>query len=77
MIAQLTELMKEDTAMTMTIAMPRQLLDPKYSSYLDNLRKQGVVNMFGAAPYLVKQFDIPIDQANKILAQWMKEFKNE
>lgn len=49
----------------------------KYWIYLENLRKSGVVNMYGAAPYLQKAFDLGDKEAIKILADWMKNYKKE
>lgn len=49
----------------------------KYWIYLENLRKSGVVNMYEAAPYLQKTFDLGDKEAIKILADWMKNYKQE
>ena len=49
----------------------------KYWIYLENLRKSGVVNMYGAVPYLQKTFDLSKDEATKILADWMKNYNAE
>ena len=49
----------------------------KYWIYLENLRKSGVVNMFGAAPYLQKTFDLGYKEATEILRDWMKNYKQE
>lgn len=42
--------------------------------YLDLLRESGVTNMFGAAPYLAREFNIPQKEASAILVQWMNAF---
>lgn len=42
--------------------------------YLDDLRGSGITNMFGAAPYLVRKFDIDKRDARKILVYWMETF---
>jgi len=42
--------------------------------YLNDLRESGETNMFGAAPYLVEQFDLDIVEAREVLGQWMKDF---
>ena len=42
--------------------------------YLDDLRESGITNMFGAAPYLQQEFDIPMNEAKLILSYWMKTF---
>lgn len=42
--------------------------------YLDNLRKSGIVNMFGAAGYLVQRFGFSKTEARAELARWMENF---
>lgn len=49
----------------------------KYWIYLENLRKSGVCNMYGAAPYLEKAFDLPKKEAVNILTDWMKNYNKE
>lgn len=49
----------------------------KYWIYLENLRKSGVVNMYGAAPYLQKTFDLTEKEAREILADWMNNYNKE
>ena len=49
----------------------------KYWIYLENLRKSGVVNMAGAAPYLMKAFDLSKAEADKILLDWMDNYNKE
>lgn len=46
----------------------------KYWLYLEQLRRSGVVNMFGAAKYLEKEFGISNRQARKILGDWMDKY---
>lgn len=41
-------------------------------TYLEGLRQSGVTNMFGAAPYLQREFDIPLSEADQVLGEWMK-----
>ena len=45
-----------------------------YLKYLDELRDSGTTSMFGAAPYLERQFNLPISEARKVLAYWMETF---
>jgi len=47
----------------------------KYYNFLNSLRDTGVVNMFGAAPYLVEVFDVSRTEAREILFQWMQSFE--
>nr|DAT99226.1 MAG TPA: protein of unknown function (DUF5049) [Caudoviricetes sp.] len=46
-----------------------------YYDYLEELRQSGVTNMFGAAPYLMREFDLSHDEASKILSDWMGRYK--
>ena len=43
----------------------------QYYDYLDALRLSGVTNMFGAAPYLQREFGLSSREARDILLQWM------
>ena len=47
----------------------------EFFEFLDELRESGVVNMYGAAPYLQKEFGIQnkID-AYRILEEWMDSY---
>ena len=47
----------------------------KYYNYLNDLRDSGVVNMFGATPYLQKEFGLSRKEASEILSDWMKSFE--
>jgi len=47
---------------------------PAYLEYLDWLRGEGPVNMFGAAPYLTRQFGLIEEAAEAVLAHWMNTF---
>ena len=42
--------------------------------FLNDLRDSGVTNMFGAAPYLQKEFGIDQKSARGVLANWMQSF---
>ena len=42
--------------------------------FLLNLRDSGVVNMFGASPYLEEHFDFDREEANEWLTKWMRSF---
>ena len=45
--------------------------------YLENLRRSGVTNMFGAGHYLEDEFGISKTEARKILIDWMKNYNPE
>ncbi len=44
-------------------------------TYLEGLRQSGVTNMFGAAPYLEREFGLDRNEAKKVLMDWMKSYK--
>jgi hypothetical protein len=43
-------------------------------NYLDDLRESGVTNMFGAAPYLAREFGMEPREARGVLSYWMATF---
>lgn len=45
--------------------------------YLNALRESAVTNMFGAGPYLVREFGIKPAEARCVTAKWMKHFNPE
>jgi hypothetical protein len=47
----------------------------QYFEYLEILRKSGVTNMFGAAPYLQQEFGLTRQDAREVLMAWMGSFK--
>ena len=48
----------------------------KYFEYLVGLRDSGVINMFGAVPYLQEEFDLTRTEAKEILFKWMDSFRD-
>jgi len=46
----------------------------EYYIYLHNLKLSGVVNMFGAAPYIADEFFIARKHARNILRHWMRVY---
>ena len=52
-------------------------LEKEVFNYLNDLRSSGETNMFGAAPYVVRQFDIPKSEANSLCVLWMKNFSED
>jgi hypothetical protein len=44
-------------------------------TYLEDLRVSGKTNMFGAVPYLERDFGMPRAKAREALAQWMAEYE--
>lgn len=52
------------------------IVTEKHLKYLDNLRKSGVTNMFGATPYLMRAFKkLKKDEARDVLLYWMRTFE--
>lgn len=45
-----------------------------YYETLEAIRKSGIVNMFGAAPYLAKHCGIDEDLAEEVLISWMNNY---
>lgn len=50
------------------------MTDNKYWIFLENLRRSGITNMFGAAPYIQQVFDVSKHEAKSILLDWMKNY---
>lgn len=50
------------------------MTDNEYWIYLEELRRSGVTNMYGATPYLMEEFDLPKAEAKKILMDWMSNY---
>lgn len=46
----------------------------EYFEYLDVLRESGVTNMYGAGPYVAKEFDLDRNEAREIVLAWMRSF---
>lgn len=49
----------------------------EYFNYLEDLRRSGITNMFGAAPYLAEEFDLEMNHAREILCAWMENYDRE
>jgi len=43
--------------------------------YLDELRESGATNMFGAAPYVVREFGLSKREARDVLLAWIQTYK--
>lgn len=46
----------------------------RYWIFLEKLRRSGATNMFCAAPYLEKAFNLSQNEATKILGEWMEKY---
>ncbi len=42
--------------------------------YLDDLRDSGLTNMFGAGPYVQREFGLDKQTARAYLGEWMRTF---
>jgi hypothetical protein len=58
------------------MARPVNITD-EHLKYLDDLRKSGVTNMFGAGAYVKEMFDVGSHEANAIVGYWMDTFGKE
>lgn len=47
----------------------------KYFQFLSNLRETGITNMYGAGPYLEREFELTRNEAREVVLQWMKEYR--
>lgn len=50
------------------------MTDNKYWIYLEELRRSGETNMYGAVPYLMNEFALGRQEATNILADWMRNY---
>ncbi len=47
----------------------------EYFDYLVELRDSGETNMWGAAPYIQREFGVTYEEAKDILLAWIDSFK--
>ena len=45
--------------------------------YLEELRKSGETNMFGAASYIENDFEVDKNIARRFLSEWMKTYNKK
>jgi len=57
--------------------MNQSILTQEHSDYLLALRDSGVVNMWGATPYIEDRFDVTQQEAKAILIEWIQSFKEK
>lgn len=53
------------------------MITARQNNYLCALRDSGVINMFGAAPYLQREFGLDKREAQDLLLEWMKGPKHD
>jgi len=46
----------------------------EHLEFLDDLRDNGITNMFGAGSYLEEAFDMSSREATYVLQQWMETY---
>ena len=46
----------------------------RYYRFLENLRRSGACNMFGATPYLKEAYKLSYDKAGEILCNWIDNY---
>ena len=51
--------------------------EKKYFEYLDDLRKRGTTNMYGAGVFLEEAFGLSRPEARSILTRWMRTFEKK
>ena len=51
-----------------------EIVTDEMLDFLDNLRKSGVTNMWGAALYLEEEFPLSHEDAKTVLVYWMQTF---
>jgi hypothetical protein len=44
--------------------------------FLNDLRNQGITNMYGAITHIEHKFPVPRDEARRLLVLWMKNFND-
>lgn len=49
----------------------------KYWIFLEKLRRSGVTNMYGAKPFIMREFAVDDNTAEKILSEWMENYNPE
>ena len=49
----------------------------EYWIYLENLRRSGETNMYGAVPYIVSEFGVTRSEAREILISWMNNYNKD
>ena len=49
----------------------------KYWIFLENLRRSGDTNMYGAVPNIVEEFGVSHEDAECILLEWMNNYNRD
>jgi hypothetical protein len=57
--------------------MTKAKLEERHRRFLNDLRNRGVTNMFGAGPYLVREFGVTRQESHDLLQQWMEQYEGD
>ncbi len=57
--------------------MTKQITQKQVNIFLDALRISGKTNMYGAVPYIQKQFNTNKYDAQRFLLKWMETFNEQ
>lgn len=49
-------------------------MQEEVNDYLDALRDSGAINMFGAVPYVIDEFNVSKYEARDLVKNWMQTF---
>jgi hypothetical protein len=63
--------------MTETISREFKLLTAEHHDFLIELRDSGETNMWGAAPYIEREFNVSRADGKTILLEWIKYMSKE
>lgn len=54
-----------------------KVTDNKYWIFLEELRRSGVTNMYGSAPYVEREFGVSHKEAIRIVSDWMQNYNRD
>ena len=74
---QFTTRLDNDTQLRYNTHMTTQPTQKQVNTFLDALRASGKTNMFGATPYIQKEFNITKYDAQRFLVKWMETFEHD
>jgi hypothetical protein len=57
--------------------MTKAKLEERHRRFLNDLRNRGVTNMYGAGPYLVREFGVTRQESHDLLQQWMEQYEGD
>jgi len=52
-----------------------EITTDEHLEFLDDLWESGVTNMFGASPYLEREFGLERNDAKQVLTYWIESFE--